>query len=258
MQEVLTIKNKTIGKGKPLICVPVMAESKEDIITQVKSLVSKDAQMIEWRVDAFCDSEDINKIEDVLEALLPLFENTILVYTYRSAVQGGLGKASADKIYDIHMVGAKSKAVDFVDVEFFASKHPQKEIKEIHEFGTKVISSHHDFDETPDSNLVKMLLEKMQASGTDIVKIALMPKNMGDVLVLLKETNDFHTAYPDTPLITMSMGKIGSISRIAGEYFGSCVTFGSDHKASAPGQYPMDDLDKILDIIHENITSKFQ
>ena len=45
----------------------------------------------------------------------------------------------------------------------------------------------------------------------------------------------------DTPAITMSMGKDGVISRLCGEVFGSCVTFGSHEKASAPGQMQMDD-----------------
>ena len=55
--------------------------------------------------------------------------------------------------------------------------------------------------------------------------------------------------YPNQLLITMSMGKLGMVSRISGELFGSCVTFAAGKKASAPGQIAMDDLKNILQIL---------
>ena len=56
----------------------------------------------------------------------------------------------------------------------------------------------------------------------------------------------------DKPLITMSMSRIGSISRISGEAFGSAVTFGSIGQESAPGQLPVNKLEEMLDMIHQN------
>lgn len=62
-----------------------------------------------------------------------------------------------------------------------------------------------------------MLLEKMCAGGADIVKLAVMPQNYKDVLNLLDVTAQFREENPDTPVITMSMGSLGGISRISGE-----------------------------------------
>ena len=42
--------------------------------------------------------------------------------------------------------------------------------------------------------------------------------------------------HADRPIITMSMASNGMISRLSGEVFGSCLTFGAVGKASAPGQ----------------------
>jgi 3-dehydroquinate dehydratase-1 len=56
---------------------------------------------------------------------------------------------------------------------------------------------------------------------------------------------------PDTPLITMSMGDLGMISRIAGGIFGSDLTFGSGGKTSAPGQIPMDELRAAMKILYK-------
>ena len=57
--------------------------------------------------------------------------------------------------------------------------------------------------------------------------------------------------YADRPIITMSMAGLGSISRIACEAFGSCLTFGSGAQASAPGQIGAEKLHQALQIVHD-------
>jgi len=51
----------------------------------------------------------------------------------------------------------------------------------------------------------------------------------------------------------MSMGSIGSISRIAGEIFGSAITFGAVQKSSAPGQIKAKKLKQMLQMIHDTM-----
>ena len=55
------------------------------------------------------------------------------------------------------------------------------------------------------------------------------------------------------PLVTMSMGSLGVISRVAGEAFGSCITFGADGDVSAPGQMQADRLEMVLEALHEGM-----
>ena len=38
MENLLCIKGKIIGKGKPLVCVPVMESSKEEILRETRRL----------------------------------------------------------------------------------------------------------------------------------------------------------------------------------------------------------------------------
>lgn len=245
----LKVKNKVIGKGKPLICISVMDSEKEDIIAEVKRLIAEGAEMIEWRVDAFSGVKSPNAVRQVLKELAPLVENTILVFTFRSKEQGGECSLSSDRIYDLHQVAAESKVVDFIDVEYFYTEDADVEVYTLQKMGTKVITSHHDFHETPSSDVLFMLLEQMNHSNADIVKMAMMPNSAEDVLRLLDETNKFCNRHPKQPLITMAMGKLGMISRVAGETFGSCVTFGAGKNASAPGQIEMKKLKSILDVL---------
>lgn len=245
----LNVKNKIIGEGKPLVCVSVMDSKKEDIINEVKRLVDENIEMVEWRVDAFEGVESPNAVREVLKELAPLVKNTILVFTFRSKEQGGQHSMDSEKIYDLHQVAAESKVVDFIDLEYFYTDDADVEIYNLQKMGAKVITSHHDFHETPSSNVLFMLLEQMKHSNADIVKLAMMPQSAEDVLRLLEETNHFHKRYPMQPLITMSMGKMGTISRVCGELFGSCVTFGAGKNASAPGQVPVAKLEEILEVL---------
>ena len=78
-----------------------------------------------------------------------------------------------------------------------------------------------------------------------------MMKGEKDVLTLLSATEEMASDYADRPIITMSMAGLGSISRIACEAFGSCLTFGSGAQASAPGQIGAEKLHQALQIVHD-------
>lgn len=249
MKKRLIVKNKEFGTGKPIICVSIMDEKKEDIIEEVKCLVEQNVEMVEWRVDAFEGVHSPNAVREVLQEVAPIIEKTVFVFTFRSKEQGGMCSLSGEKVYDLHQVAAESKVVDFIDVEYFYTEDADVEVYDLQKMGTKVITSHHDFHETPSSDVLYMLLEQMKHSNADIVKLAMMPNSVEDVLRLLEETNHFHQKYPNQPLITMSMGKLGMISRVSGETFGSCVTFGAGKNASAPGQIPLSALRQILDTL---------
>ena len=245
----LKIKNKVFGEGKPLVCVPVMDARKEDIIAEVKRLAENNAEIIEWRVDAFEGAKSLNAVREVLTEIAPFIKASVLVFTFRSKEQGGMSSLDGESIYDLHQVAAESKVVDFIDMEYFYTENADAEIRALHKMGAKVITSHHDFHETPPAGVLFMLLEQMKQSNADIVKLAVMPQSSDDVLSLLSETNHFHKRYPKQPMITMSMGKLGAISRICGETFGSCVTFGVGKNASAPGQIEMTKLEEILQVL---------
>ena len=245
----LMIKSREIGTGKPLICVPVMEREKEKIITEITYLTQSPADMIEWRVDAFENFSDFNTVREILETVAPVLGEKLFLYTFRSKKQGGEAQPEGEMLADLHDLAAESGCVDLIDLEYFEEKKPLRKIKQLQEKGVKVVASHHDFEETPPKDVMKMLLERMCAGGADIVKLAVMPASAKDVLNLLEVTEEFKRENGDTPVITMSMGQLGGISRLCGETFGSCVTFGANKKCSAPGQYGMQDMAMTFHVI---------
>ena len=105
-------------------------------------------------------------------------------------------------------------------------EHGMKIEEKAKDAGITVVVSNHDFEKTPAKKELIRRMEKMIEINADIPKIAVMPNSNRDVLELLDVTDTIHQKYPDVPIITMSMEGRGIVSRVCGEIFGSCVTFG--------------------------------
>ena len=253
MQNAFEIKGIRIGDGKPVICVPVVAPERETIIETIKSLTEQKVQMIEWRVDCFREADDVAAVRAVLDTVKPFLTETIFLFTFRTKQQGGSRRMEEWKILKLNETAAKSGCADMIDLEFFEATKPEKEIRRFQRMGVRVIASHHDFDATPDDRILRMLMEQMQQGGADVAKLAVMPQSADDVVRLLKLTNDMKQKYPTLPVVTMSMGALGVVSRMAGEIFGSCITFGAGGETSAPGQIAADKLEDILSVIHQGL-----
>lgn len=268
MDHQLSLKGKTLGVGKPLVCVPVMGKKRAEILAEAQRLLAARPDMIEWRADAFEEAEKPGAVRAVLDGLEPLMTDTILVFTVRTKAQGGQSELFGEPLRAVYMAAAESGAVDLIDVEFFewakraessgdntaetGIELAEREITRLQALGVHVIASHHNFQETPARERIRRLLDTMQAGAADVVKLALMPQRLQDVFALMEETYAFHEAHPNRPLITMSMGRMGLLSRVAGEFTGSCVTFGAGARASAPGQIAMEELAQVLAVLHHH------
>ena len=75
-----------------------------------------------------------------------------------------------------------------------------------------------------------------------------MPVERQDVLELLKATVMADERL-SIPVITMSMGSLGAVSRICGSLTGSAMTFASVGETSAPGQIPIESMQAALRLL---------
>ncbi|MCC8080993.1 MAG: type I 3-dehydroquinate dehydratase, partial [Lachnospiraceae bacterium] len=256
MQKPFDVKGIRFGEGRPVICVPVVESEKDAAIRKIRALTEKKVQMIEWRADCFARMDQPEQVRAVLEEIRPLVRDTVMLFTIRTKQQGGHAVTDEKDILYLNQIAAKSGSIDLVDLEFFEATRPEREIRKLQRMGVRVIASHHDFQATPDERILHMLMDQMKQGGADIAKLAVMPRTADDVLRMLKLTNDTRQRYPGLPVVTMSMGGLGAISRVAGEIFGSCITFGADGETSAPGQMQMDTLAGILDALHDSFTGR--
>ena len=248
------VRNIEIGSGVPKICVPIVGVTKDEIIAEAKTFDSIPVDVVEWRVDWFEDVFDTDKVLDVAKDLQTVLKDTPILFTFRTAKEGGEKAISNEDYKALNMAVAKSGYVDLIDVEAFTGEEIVKSmIREAHSYGVKVIASNHDFDATPEKDEIVRRLCMMQDYGADIPKMAVMPRNKQDVLTLLSATLEMSEQFADRPIITMSMAGTGVVSRLTGETFGSALTFGAATKASAPGQINVNELERVLDIIHKSL-----
>ena len=245
------MRNMVLGEGMPKICVPIVAGTKDGIIEEARNIKNLPADIVEWRVDWFENVFEFDKVKDVLKELRETLGDMPILMTFRTSKEGG-EKSIEDEAYaELNIKAAETGLVDAVDVEVFTGDEVVKRIIEgAHAAGVKVVASNHDFDKTPDKDDIVSRLCKMQELGADVPKIAVMPQSKKDVLTLLAATEEMATEHADRPIITMSMAGTGVISRLAGEVFGSALTFGAAAKASAPGQMGVEDLKDVLTKLH--------
>ncbi|HSN67107.1 MAG TPA: type I 3-dehydroquinate dehydratase [Fusibacter sp.] len=250
------VRGIKIGEGMPKICVSLTAKNKAELLEDAASIAcdltaSSVIDIVEWRADYYEGPIEgqVRPIEPLAE-LRQIIGDKPLIFTYRTANEGGVG--SIDFNYESLLKEAiDSGLVDFVDVELFMGDETVSQlIAYARANGVKVIASNHDFDGTPELEEIVTRLQNMQKLGADILKIAVMPKNMKDVLTLLEATVIMSEQYAQCPLVTIAMSDLGAITRVTGEVFGSSITFGTLGKSSAPGQIAAPVLSDMLVRVH--------
>ena len=236
MSKTLQIRNLTIGQGSPKIIVPIVGVTREEIIGSAKDIKAASPDVVEWRADWFKDVLDFDKVSDVLSELRTIYGGTPILFTFRTAKEGGEIAIEAEHYAKLNTMTAATGLIDLIDVEVFTGDEIVSDmIRAAHRFDVKVVASNHDFHGTPAKDDIVSRLKKMDALGAD----------------LLDATQEADAAI-DKPLITISMSGTGLVSRLAGEAFGSALTFGAVGKTSAPGQMNAEDLRMILKLIHKS------
>ncbi len=251
----VVIGDVAIGGVEPLVCLPLIAKRKDELISQAGQLKTSGPDLLEWRVDCFDQAEDIDACIGSLRELRKEIGKTVLIFTFRSSLEGGQSKINEEKRLELIVGALMTGDADIVDIEMSNQPDFIESIKKIKaQTQTKLILSYHNFDATPSEEFIVDKLVQAEEMGADIAKVAVMPENNGDVLTLLSATNRARSALVKIPIITMSMGEIGAITRLAGGQFGSDITFAIGGASSAPGQLPIADVRKVMAILGQSST----
>lgn len=236
----------------PKVCVPLLSASEEALYKEARDAVETAPDLIEWRADFYEDLDDPGKTTETLQKLSDIIGRIPLIFTIRTDKEGGNREISTEDYLCFNLNAADSGKADFIDVEVFGDSGKKAElIRGIHEKGARVIASYHDFKKTEDREALLARFKEMDATGADILKIAMMPKEFDDTAAVMQVCAEMSRSFTEKPLIAISMGQAGSMSRIAGENFGSSVTFACVGEASAPGQFEIRDLRLMLKALHD-------
>ena len=244
----ITIRGCCIGAGRPKVILPIVARTEDDILREARRLSALKADCIEWRADWFSDALDAAALKRVLSSLRAALGEKLLLVTFRTKAEGGEASLTPQQYADFCGTVCVSGCADLLDIEFFPNREGLPAlIGQAHKAGAAVVCSSHDFHKTPSRTEMVTRLTAMQQAGADLPKLAVMPSSSSDVLELLAATAEMAEQHPETPVITMSMGALGAVSRLCGETFGSAMTFANPGQASAPGQVALDVVNEVLD-----------
>lgn len=243
------VNNLIFGESGVKICVPITGTDERQILNDIENLKDVDFDLIELRIDYYEHVEDFNKVGLLLENIRKSYYKPIL-FTFRTKKEGGTHELSEEKYFALNHFAVNTGLIDLVDIELFSSEENIKNIIDFsHEKNVKIVMSNHDFNKTPAREEIVNRLVKMQGYDADITKIAVMPNCEEDVLTLLSATLEMKKEKGDRPFITISMGSLGAVTRLTGELFGSCLTFVSLDKSSAPGQINVRNARGMLNIL---------
>lgn len=237
------VRNIVLGEGLPKIAVPNVGVTEEEILASAKEIAAAKPDIMEWRIDYYeAGIKDNEKLIATAKALRDVVGELPILVTFRTKNEGGVLELGEDEYLDLVATVVTNRLGDAVDIELFHDEERVKDlVKQAHNYNVVVIMSNHDFEKVPAKDVIEFRLKKMAELGADVPKLACMPHSADDVLTLLSATNNSRKAL-STPIITMAMADLGKVSRIAGQVFGSCLSFGAVGKTSAPGQLSIEDL----------------
>ncbi len=230
---------------KTKICIPIMGQDEKEVLNQAEKVLQMQPDLIEWRAD-YIEKLDTDVIENITAKLKNIIDNVKLIFTFRTADEGGKQSISDEKYSEICCKAAEN--CDYVDVEIMGHMEIAGGlIAEIKTNGAKVIGSNHHFDNTPADDEIVNIMKTMENQGADVCKIAVMPETKDDVERFMNVSSQLKNML-NVPIITMSMGELGAVSRICTNITGSSVSFAAGVDASAPGQVKADILRKLLKV----------
>ena len=254
----IELHGKPIAGGKfPVICTPLVGRTRDKVMAELQVVLAKKPDVLEWRVDYFDDIGKTDEVVSLAKSIKQAAGETPLLFTRRSSVEGGEKIAlSEDQVIALYAALCNSKSVDMVDFEMSNDPAHIRQVREVSKANDiKLVLSFHNFSYTPGLEALSQRFLQADQLGADVAKVAVMPRDLEDVLTLLTATLQASKKLK-IPLISMSMGPYGSLTRLFGWTFGSALTFAVGASSSAPGQVPIEDLNTVLRILQKSIAGK--
>jgi 3-dehydroquinate dehydratase-1 len=231
------------AQDHPIVCTPLTGRSLNALRAELATIIPKAPDLLEWRLDFFNDIADTGLVLAAAALVRDLAGSVPVILTRRSIQEGGEPiPLDENQVVELLAVLCASGHIDLVDYELCQPQQHRRRMRAVSQaHGVALIASYHDFHRTPSTAAMLDILVRAERDGADVAKLAVMPQVPGDVLHLL-EAGLLASTVLRIPLITMSMGALGAISRVCGVRYGSSVTFAAGARASAPGQMSIEAL----------------
>lgn len=254
----IELGGQPIAGGKfPLICTPLVGRSFDKLMAELDLVLPKKPDVLEWRVDFFEQIGDTTAVIAAATAIKGKAGKIPVLFTRRSTIEGGEKISLTEaQVIALYKAVCESKTIDLIDYEMANEAANIAQMRAAAcDNGILLVLSFHNFFFTPGLETLAGKFLLADQLGADVAKVAVMPRDLDDVLTLLTA---IHQASKKLriPLISMSMGPYGSLTRMIGGVFGSALSFAVGAASSAPGQVPIEDLNTVLGILNKSMGLK--
>ena len=216
-------------------CVSIAETSPKKIRIKLKEALKK-SDYVEVRLD-FLKTEQVPNTLEIIKKDL-----NKIVCTLRPKTEGGKFEGSEkERISIIKLISEYNPYL--LDVEYNTLKKNKELLKYLKSTKTKLLVSWHDFKKTPKTTELQNKIKQMSKFSSN-VKIVSTAKSTDDSTRML----GLYNKRGKNNLISFAMGDLGKISRILCLYLGSPYTYVSLGKAVAPGQFSVDEVNKIINL----------
>ncbi len=237
-------RGRPVGGGRvPLVCAPLVAADREALLREAAAVAAKRPDVVEWRADFFEGAARTDDVLEVARAIAAAAGGAPLLFTLRSPAEGGRPTGmTPEQVVALYEAVSAGGDVDLVDFELGNGPGSVRRVREAaRRADVRLILSRHDFDRTPPAEELGRSFREAERQGADVAKIAVMPRSRADVLTLLSAVHEADEELR-IPIVGVSMGPLGALTRVCGWMFGSALTFAVGERSSAPGQLAIDDL----------------
>ena len=190
------------------IAIPIFQKNKENILKVADECIIKGADILELRIDGM-ENPNPKIVKEIIEEI-----NFPTIAILRECCD----------------------VADYVDVELQTDREL---IESITETGVTSIISYHNFKQTPDLDILMDIVIQEKELG-DIAKIAVMPNTLEDTLTILPILSHFDN------VVAISMGELGSYTRVIASKFNAPFTFAVVNDNTAPGQIDIDTMKSLM------------
>ena len=240
----LVLRGQPLAGGRlPAVCAPLVARTRDALAGEAAAVAALAPDLLEWRVDFFDRIADTEEVLAAARALQQAARGIPVLFTRRAQWEGGQPIALAEpQVLALYEAVAASGTVAAMDFEMGNAAADVAQVRELtRRHGLALVLSFHDFLGTPADAELDARFDQAARLQADVAKLAVMPQSMGDVHRLLGATLRASERLA-IPVISMSMGALGAVTRLCGGAFGSALTFAVGSAASAPGQVPIADV----------------
>jgi len=216
-------------------CVSIAESSPNKIKIKLKAALKK-SDYTEIRLD-FLKMEQVPSALEIIKKDL-----NRIICTLRPKTEGGkFSGTENERIAIIKLIAEYNPFL--LDIEYNTLKKNKELVKYLKTTKTKLLVSWHDFKKTPKDIELKNQINQMSKFSSN-VKIVSTAKSTEDATRML----ELYSKKGKNNLISFAMGDAGRISRILCLYLGSPYTYVSLGKAVAPGQFSVDEVNKIINL----------